>query len=111
MILDLEDSVAADEKASVRNLYVQALDDGVLSGMRIFVRVSDLGARDEVEEDIRALTRPDVLGFVLPKVKCADQIMLVDELLTKLENERNREMAATNLIPFAAKSLRYRRKR
>ena len=100
VILDLEDSVAADEKASVRNLYARALDDGVLSGTRVFVRVSDLGARDEVEEDIRALTRPEVLGFVLPKVKYPDQIRQVDEILTKVEKERNLEMTVTKLIPL-----------
>lgn len=100
VILDLEDSVAAGEKASVRNLYVRALDDGVLSGMRVFVRVSDLSARDEVEEDIKALTRPDVLGFVLPKVKFPDQVQHVDEFLTRVEKERNLEKIATNLIPL-----------
>lgn len=100
MILDLEDSVAADEKASVRNLYVQALDDGVLSGMHVFVRVSDLGATDEVEEDIRALTRPEVLGFVLPKVKYPDQIRRVDDFLAKVEKERNLETSATKLVPL-----------
>ncbi|MCG8621157.1 MAG: aldolase/citrate lyase family protein, partial [Proteobacteria bacterium] len=100
VILDLEDSVAADEKASVRNLYVQALDDGVLSETRVFVRLSDLDARDEVEEDIRALTRPEVLGFVLPKVKCSDQIRRIDDFLTKVEKERNLETIATKLIPL-----------
>ena len=100
MVLDLEDSVAAEEKASVRNLYVRALDDGVLSGMRVFVRVSDLEETQEVEEDIRALTRPEVLGFVLPKVKHPDQIRQVDELLAKVEKEHGLATTATKLVPL-----------
>ena len=98
VVLDLEDSVAAKEKASIRNLYVQALDDGVLSGMHVFVRVSDLDATKEVEEDIRVLTRPEVLGFLLPKVKHPNQVRQVDEILTKVEKEHSVE--AAKLVPI-----------
>lgn len=100
LVLDLEDSVAAKEKASVRNLYVQALDDGVLSGTRVFVRVSDLDAIHEVEEDIRALKRPEVLGFLLPKVKHPDQVRQIDDILTKVEKEQTKEANAAQLVPI-----------
>ena len=87
VILDLEDSVATEEKASVRNEYIRALNDGVLSNMRVFVRVSDLNEREAVEEDIRALTRPEIAGFVLPKVNHPDQIREIDAMLTDVEKE------------------------
>ena len=100
VILDLEDSVAAEEKSSIRKEYIKALDDGVLTGMRVFVRVSDLDATHEVEEDIRALTRPDITGFLLPKVKHADQVKQVDDILTKVEKELNLEQSAAKLVPI-----------
>lgn len=100
VILDLEDSVAIEEKSLVRNEYVRALDDGVLSGLRVFVRVSDLHATDEVEEDIRALARPDIAGFLLPKVKHPDQVRQVDEILTKVEREHNLERNSKKFVPI-----------
>ena len=87
VVLDLEDSVAAEEKSAIRSEYIRALDDGVLSGMNVFVRVSDLDATADVEEDIRALTRPGITGFLLPKVKHPEQVRRVDEILTTVEKE------------------------
>ena len=100
VVLDLEDSVAAEEKSSIRKEYVRALDDGVLAGMHVFVRVSDLDATHEVEEDIRALTRPGITGFLLPKLKHPDQVRQVDEILTKVEKEFDFEQGASKLVPI-----------
>ena len=100
VVLDLEDSVAAEEKSSIRKEYVRALDDGVLAGMHVFVRVSDLDATHEVEEDIRALTRPGITGFMLPKLKHPDQVRQVDDLLTKVEKEFGLDQGAAKLIPM-----------
>ena len=99
VVLDLEDSVAAEEKSEIRKLYVRALEDGVLTGMPVFIRISDLDATNDVEEDIRALTRPGIAGFILPKVKHPDQVRLVDDMLTKVENHSTAENPA-KLVPL-----------
>ena len=100
VVLDLEDSVAAREKSLVRNEYARALNDGVFKRARIFVRVSDLSVKEDVKEDLKTLTRPEVSGFVLPKLKHPDQVREIDELLTTIERERNLQLKSTKLVPM-----------
>ena len=99
VVLDLEDSVATQEKSLVWNEYARALNDGVFKHARIFVRVSDLSEKEDVKEDLKTLTRPEVSGFMLPKVKHPDQVREIDELLTTIERERNLQLKSTKLVP------------
>jgi len=100
VVLDLEDSVAEGEKFKVREEYTRALDDGAFSGQRVFVRVSDLESPAEVEEDLRALCRPEIFGFLLPKVRHPDQVRQIDAILTSVE-KRNGLSTQTKKFAFA----------
>ena len=100
IVLDLEDSVAKDEKSRVRDEYIQALDDKVFAGQNVFVRVSDLECNSEVEEDLRALVRPEITGFLLPKVKYAEQIIQIDNLITKIEKQTNVNLLSKTFVPI-----------
>ena len=101
VILDLEDTVASQEKSTVRSEYNRALNDGVFLSKRVFVRVDCITtAAEEVREDLKTFTRPEVAGFILPKLKHPDQVREVDELLTSIERERNLQHNLTKLVPM-----------
>ncbi len=100
IVLDLEDSVAREEKRSVRDEYIRALDDQLFSGQKVFVRVSDLDCTAEVEEDLRALSRPEISGFVLPKVENGEQIRQIDDFVSKIEKENNLKPMSIKFVPL-----------
>ena len=100
VVLDLEDSVASGEKFKVREEYTRALDDGVFSGQRVFVRVSDLETTAEVEEDLRALCRPEIFGFILPKLRHPDQVRQFDGILTKIEQRNSISPQTMKVVPL-----------
>ena len=78
-ILDLEDSVPAEAKASARDLVARAvLDHG--RGRSLWVRVN-AAASGLLEQDIRTVLVPGLAGLVLPKSASPEDVELVDRLL------------------------------
>ncbi len=83
VILDLEDAVASDDKASARANVMEYLSSPCLEGPRRAVRVNGLHTREGIG-DIDALLGsnavPDYL--VLPKTESAGHLQILDDLLT-----------------------------
>jgi citrate lyase subunit beta/citryl-CoA lyase len=101
IILDLEDSVAAERKTAARAVTRDALvQDRPAGGPRRFVRVNPL-ASGRALGDLAAIvgTRPD--GIVLPKAAGADDVRALDHYLAALEAREDLPEGAIAILPIA----------
>jgi len=73
VILDLEDSVAPDEKPTARNQVAAALQTGGYGGRELIVRTNGL-ATPWGRDDVRAAVVAGADGLLVPKVSSADDI-------------------------------------
>ncbi|MDQ7842889.1 MAG: CoA ester lyase [Armatimonadota bacterium] len=87
IILDLEDGVAAQHKARARTEIRAALDGGMPEALSVWLRPNAL-TTGLLEEDLLTCLRPGLAGVVLPKIRHADEVALVDGLLSRLERAR-----------------------
>lgn len=97
VILDLEDSVGAADKAATRAPVAQAL--GRPRRGRAYVRVnapsSEFCYRDLVET-----VRPGLDGVVVPKIESAADLHAIDWLLASLEREQGMAEGTVDLMPI-----------
>ncbi len=94
--LDLEDSIAPSRKEAARSAVPDAVDHLVDAGVEVVVRVNH-PARLLVR-DLEVCARPGVSAVAVPKLEHAQQVMLVDEVLTELELERGLPVGGIGLI-------------
>ena len=91
--LDLEDSVAPDDKATARRNVIEAIGDVDWGSKHLSVRINGLDTpywyRDVVELLENASDRLDQI--MIPKVGCAEDIYAVDALVTAVERARGRQ--------------------
>ncbi|MBY6154099.1 L-malyl-CoA/beta-methylmalyl-CoA lyase [Vannielia litorea] len=90
--IDLEDSVAPDDKAEARRNVIQAIGDIDWGNKRLSVRINGLDTpywyRDVVDLLENASERLDQI--MIPKVGCAGDIYAVDALVTAVEAAKGR---------------------
>jgi citrate lyase subunit beta/citryl-CoA lyase len=96
IILDLEDSVAASEKARARTLVPEAAEIVSRGGADVVVRVNRPWR--QCLRDIEAVVGPRVLALALPKVDSAEHVRMVAEVVDELEVERGMASGSTRLI-------------
>jgi len=82
VILDLEDSVPAAEKARARAALATAVDLAGAGGGDVLVRVN---AGAEGDADLEAAVRSGVTALVLPKVEAAQEVRRLDARVAELE--------------------------
>src|SRR5256712_9721283 len=82
--LDLEDSVPQHLKAHARGLIKDAIPVVRKGGAEAFTRIN----HDYVHADLDAIVWPGVSKVNYPKAETADEIRLLDALITHLERER-----------------------
>jgi len=87
-ILDLEDSVSSEEKASARKNISFVLSGLKEYGKNIFVRVNEAGS-DDVIDDLKKTYSPKIDGFVVPKFESIESINDIIVILNKLEKSHN----------------------
>ncbi|HAT34387.1 MAG TPA: CoA ester lyase [Rhodospirillaceae bacterium] len=93
MILDLEDSIAASEKATARTLVTDAAKVVSQKGADVFVRINSplrLGI-----PDLEAVIGPGIRGITLPKCDGPGHVRLIAEAISELEAERGVEVGST----------------
>lgn len=98
LIVDLEDSVAANERPRAREI---ARD--FLSGHRqaeLWVRINPLDTEDALA-DLRELMPASPAGIVLPKPRGAGDAVKLAKLLDVLEQENHRPQGETRILPIA----------
>ena len=90
--LDLEDSVAPDDKEQARKNIIQAIGDVDWGQKTISVRINSLDTpfwvRDVVDLMEQAGDRLDMI--MIPKVGCAADVYTVDAMVTALERSKGR---------------------
>lgn len=100
VVLDLE-RVTKGRESELRESFLEILNGNLLSGRRIFVRVSSVDNLEEVKQDLVTFTRPDISGFLLPKLKSHHQIQELDKILTVIEKEGGKvKPNRTKLVPI-----------
>lgn len=91
--IDLEDSVAPDDKEAARKQTIQAIGDVDWGNKTLSVRINGLDTpywyRDVVDLMEQASERLDLI--MIPKVGNASDIYAVDALVTAIERAKNRE--------------------
>ncbi|MFT4783395.1 MAG: malyl-CoA/(S)-citramalyl-CoA lyase [Paracoccaceae bacterium] len=91
--LDLEDSVAPDDKATARANVIQAIGDVDWGNKTLSVRINGLDTpywyRDVV--DLLELCDDRLDQIMIPKVGCASDIYAVDALVTAIEAAKGRK--------------------
>lgn len=84
IVLDLEDSVPLHLKAHARRLVKEAIPNVAKGGAEVFVRIN----HDHVLADLQAVVWPGVRRIKYPKTETAEQVRVLDEIITGLERER-----------------------
>src|SRR6266700_3978911 len=96
IILDLEDAVAASEKARARTLVPEAAKIVSQGGADVVVRLNR-PLRMTVR-DLEAVIGPGVLAVALPKAESAQHVQLVAEVIDELELERGIPVGTTKMV-------------
>ena len=86
IVLDLEDSVEENEKDSARNLVSYALKMLDFSGTDVFVRTNSVDSKHFLK-DLAAVADTCIYGIRVPKVQKAEEIIYIDQSITKIEKE------------------------
>ncbi len=96
IILDLEDAVAASEKARARTLVPEAAGIVARGGADVVVRLNR-PLRMTVR-DLEAVIGPGVQAVALPKAESAQHVQLVCEVIDELEAERGMPLGTTKML-------------
>ncbi|WP_128892269.1 CoA ester lyase [Erythrobacter sp. HKB08] len=102
VLLDLEDSVSPENKASARELvrdFIASREDK----HRIWVRVNPLSG-EYTRDDLDAIMPAGPGGLFLPKAEGREDVETLDELLTKLEAAHGIEHGATKVAALVTET-------
>ena len=99
VILDLEDAVAPDAKATARELIITALQKGGFGRREVLVRINGLDTAWWRDDLAVATAGPDAL--LVPKVSAAEQVRLVAKHLVGVRAEANVRIWAMMETPLA----------
>ncbi len=101
LILDLEDSVAADRKATARELCAATLTAG--ARMKLYVRINALDTPAALL-DLAAVVRARPYGIMLPKCRNGDEARRVAHYLTALEARDGVPAGEIRLLPIVTET-------
>ena len=93
VILDLEDSVALQEKPAARKLLPAAAERLAEKGVDVVARVNS-PVRLCIP-DLEEVVGPHVKGIWLPKCRSVDHVQMIAETIAELEAERGMEVGST----------------
>lgn len=96
IMFDLEDAVSLKEKDSARALVHFALRTFDYSSVETVVRINALEAGGA--QDVEAMVLAGVNVIRLPKTETAQDIVDVDEVITKVEKENNIPVGTTHMM-------------
>jgi len=99
LVLDLEDSVPAAEKANARALVRESIAGLAVKGQRVFVRINSL-ASGYAQQDLEAVIGDGIDGISQPKPSSRDEIRKVEAIIERLERERGMRQGHVKLIPW-----------
>ncbi|MCS6800944.1 MAG: CoA ester lyase [Chloroflexota bacterium] len=97
--LDLEDSVASNDKLKARTLVAGAIAEMAAAVKTLIIRVNGLET-GLLEEDLAAVVQPGVAGISLPKANSPAVVQQVDHYLTLLERLRGLPPRSIAILPW-----------
>jgi citrate lyase subunit beta/citryl-CoA lyase len=96
--LDLEDSVSPDFKIDARMLVAEALNTLDFGpGVEVTVRINPLST-PYGREDIKEIVCHKLDGIYIPKTESPEDVILADELITKMEEKKGLEIGGIKLF-------------
>ncbi|MBN9590887.1 MAG: CoA ester lyase, partial [Alphaproteobacteria bacterium] len=101
LILDLEDSVAPENRVRARGLAREYLQEGVSA--KLWVRINPVGSADFVA-DMAAVVAGAPAGLVVPKPDGPEALHILDAHLIALETEAGLPIGSTRLLPVATET-------
>lgn len=102
LILDLEDSVAPENRPNAREL-VREFAAQASRGPSVWVRINPVGSAD-YRDDLEAVVRTSPAGIVVPKPGSPDAIRVLDADLSVLERARGLPERGILVIPVATET-------
>lgn len=96
VVLDLEDSVAPEEKSAARAAVREAIALVQVGGAEAALRVN----HDAVEADCDAGVWPGLCAIVLPKAESPEQVWRLDAVLARLEAARGMAAGTVEIMPM-----------
>ncbi|MBY0511265.1 MAG: CoA ester lyase [Rhodospirillaceae bacterium] len=97
IIIDLEDAIAPDAKATARNILPKVVAGLTARNLEVWIRIN--ATPDLLPLDLAAAVIPGVTGLMIPKVEHAATITAIDAEMTKLEAKAG---MASNTIGLCA---------
>jgi citrate lyase subunit beta/citryl-CoA lyase len=101
LILDLEDSVAPENRVRARGLAREYLQAGDSS--KLWVRINPVGSADFVA-DMAAVIAGAPAGLIVPKPDGPEALHILDAHLITLETEAGLPIGSTHLMPVATET-------
>lgn len=97
IIMDLEDGVADNRKATGRQTILEALQTLSFGARERLIRVNPVGGNLwDVDLEATVQAQPD--GYVLPKVEYATDVLTIDEYLTEVERRNHWPLLSIRLL-------------
>ena len=95
-ILDLEDSIAPQDKARARTLIADAAKEVAKRGEDVLVRVNR--PLRLCIPDLEAVISPAIKALLLPKAEGPEHVQIISETIAELEAERGMTVGHTKLV-------------
>jgi len=104
IILDLEDSVAAENKAAARQLAGDFLSEHAQDrDKQLWVRINPID-QPAALEDLAGIMHGRPAGIVQPKTRSPDDVVLLGQHLEKFEKELGIETGSTRILPVSTET-------
>ena len=94
--LDLEDSVAPNQKEDARKLVRNSIRIAARGGASVSVRINN----DSIEKDLEASVWPGLDSILMTKVESPDEIRMADSYIGKLELKRGINKGSIKIKPL-----------
>ena len=103
LILDLEDSVAAESRPAARRLAAEYVKSASGKGPALFVRVNAVGSAD-CAADLEAIVGAAPAGLVVPKPESPAALVELDRLIAAQEMRHGLPRGGIKLLPVATET-------
>jgi len=104
VILDLEDAVSPAEKDAARILVRNTIRYTDFKGCGVIVRINSVDTSFWKEDiDVILPEKPEMI--LLPKVNCPEDVLMVDEYMTQVENSLGLKKGSVELMPLIETAL------
>ena len=100
LILDLEDSIPADQKARQRHQIRRLFHMGLFQDRKVILRINGPDQPEEMHFDIFECLHRDLDGIMIPMVECASEVTHLEDLVHRRESAIGLPSGKISLIPL-----------